>query len=74
MSPSLEISSPTDEIERYKSLIEDKYRQQIENLKSAYNHLYELYIKTRNESYEKYNQLHAKFISHDVNKESTDLM
>lgn len=50
------------EIDTYKSLIDDKYRQQISNLKSGYNQMYELYEKTKNESYERYNRLHAEYL------------
>lgn len=63
-----------DEIDTYKALIEDKYRQQIVNLKSAYNHLYELYVRFRDDAFDRYNRLHAAFITKESSAQSTELL
>lgn len=69
-----DIDDDVDEIETYKSLVE-KYKQKIGNLKSAYNHMNELYEKQKNESFERYNQLHTQFLLFkNQNTESTEML
>jgi hypothetical protein len=55
------------EVETYRGLVEDKYKQQIGNLKSAYDHLYELYEKSKREWFESYNKLHGVYLMRSKN-------
>lgn len=57
------VVAESEEIDIYKSLIEEKYKQQISNLKSAYNQMYELYEKFKKDSIENYNRLHSEYLS-----------
>ena len=48
--------------QNYASLVENKYKQQLENVKLAYSHLYELNARYRVDSHLSYNKLHDAYL------------